>query len=162
MKTKNPFEYGSGLRAETLVDREKEVAEVINTITEGGKLFLMGPRRYGKTSILKAAQAKAIEQKAVVLRFNAEAYATLEELISAVLSNATSQLNTNLNKTREKVKGFFGNLKPELTFDLSSQTVSAKSVRKLILATNPNRFHCWSKPSMAWKIWRRSHGKRSG
>ncbi len=126
MKTKNPFEYGSGLRTETLVDREKEVAEVINTITEGGKLFLMGPRRYGKTSILKAAQAKATEQKAVVLRFNAEAYATLEELISAVLSEATNKLNTNLTKTREKVKGFFGSLKPELTFDLGSQTVSAK------------------------------------
>jgi hypothetical protein len=126
MKAKNPFEYGSGLRAETLVDREKEVAEVINTITEGGKLFLMGPRRYGKTSILKAAQAKATEQKAIVLRFNAEAYATLEELIAAVLAEATNKLSTNLNKASEKVKGFFGSLKPELTFDLNSQTVSAK------------------------------------
>jgi len=44
------------LDTESLVDRQRETAEVAETITEGGKLFLIGPPRYGKTSILRAAQ----------------------------------------------------------------------------------------------------------
>jgi hypothetical protein len=43
------------LESGELVDREEEVAAVLETIREGKKLFLIGPRRYGKTSILKAA-----------------------------------------------------------------------------------------------------------
>jgi hypothetical protein len=38
------------LDTESLVDRQRETAEVAETITEGGKLFLIGPPRYGKTS----------------------------------------------------------------------------------------------------------------
>ena len=52
---KNPFQYGRELGTDSLVDRQEEVTEVINTITEANKLFLVGPRRYGKTSILAAA-----------------------------------------------------------------------------------------------------------
>jgi len=52
---RNPFQYGRELGTDSLVDRQEEVTEVINTITEANKLFLVGPRRYGKTSILAAA-----------------------------------------------------------------------------------------------------------
>jgi AAA+ ATPase superfamily predicted ATPase len=52
----NPFEYGRELGTNELADREKEVAAVIQTIEQGSKLFLVGPRRFGKTSILKTAE----------------------------------------------------------------------------------------------------------
>jgi hypothetical protein len=41
----NPFEYGRELGPGELVDREAELAEVRATLLEGGKLFLIGPRR---------------------------------------------------------------------------------------------------------------------
>ena len=43
----------------------------------GGKLFLIGPRRYGKTSLLAAAEAHAELEGMVVLRFDAERFPTL-------------------------------------------------------------------------------------
>ena len=70
---KNPFEFGRELGAEELVDREDEVAAVMRTLREGGKLFLVGPRRYGKTSILKTAGDRLVsEESAILLRYNAE------------------------------------------------------------------------------------------
>jgi uncharacterized protein len=56
------------------VDRNSEVAEVEEVIRSGRKLFLIGPRRYGKTSILKAAEDKLQVANSVVLRLDAESY----------------------------------------------------------------------------------------
>jgi len=40
----NPFQFGRELGADELVDRGEEIAEVVATIGQGGKLFLVGPR----------------------------------------------------------------------------------------------------------------------
>jgi uncharacterized protein len=70
----NPFEFGCELGTDELVDRQDEVAAVIDTIRQGTKLFLIGPRRFGKTSILKTAEDRLAGKKAVVLRFDAESF----------------------------------------------------------------------------------------
>jgi len=54
----NPFELGGEPKASALIDREQKLGLVIRTIENGGKLFLIGPRRYGKTSILAAARVE--------------------------------------------------------------------------------------------------------
>ena len=87
---KNPFEFGRELGIEELVDREDEVASVLHTIRDGNKLFLIGPRRFGKTSILKAAEDQLCATDAVVLRFDAESYP-----LSTCLSQASSRAPQN-------------------------------------------------------------------
>jgi hypothetical protein len=120
----NPFQYGRELGAADLVDRESEIAEVVSTIHEGGKLFLIGPRRYGKTSILQAAQTQAEKDGAVVLRYDAEVYPSLDLLARAILVEATERLSTNLEKVGTNVKKFFARLKPELSFNAADLTLS--------------------------------------
>ena len=79
----NPFEFGGELKASSLVDREQELDQVVRTIENGGKLFLIGPRRYGKTSILAAAEEKLAGSKVAILRFDAEVYESLGHLAAA-------------------------------------------------------------------------------
>ena len=54
----NPFEYGQAVTPATLVDREDELARLVETVANGGRLFLIGPRRYGKTSLLNLAEVR--------------------------------------------------------------------------------------------------------
>src|SRR5437868_2362610 len=119
---KNPFQYGRELGTQSLVNRQKEVAQVVSTISEGGKLFLIGPRRYGKTSILAVAQERAEEQGAAVLRFDAEAYPTIELLIRAILAEATGKLSGSLEKAGDWARKFFGKLRPEISYNATEQT----------------------------------------
>jgi AAA+ ATPase superfamily predicted ATPase len=70
----NPFGFGREFGIGELVDRNGEVAEVEEVIRSGRKLFLIGPRRYGKTSILKAAEDRLQQSNSVVLRLDAESY----------------------------------------------------------------------------------------
>ncbi len=130
---KNPFQYGSELGAEHLIDRQREVAEVVDTIKESGKLFLVGPRRYGKTSILAAAQQKAEADGAVVLRFDAEAFPSIEVLVKAALAQATEKLGGGISKASDNVRQFFKSLKPQINYSLTDQTISAE----IGVATDP-------------------------
>lgn len=45
---KIPFKYGERLNSDEVIDREEEIADVIRCLQNGRKLFLIGPRRYGK------------------------------------------------------------------------------------------------------------------
>ena len=117
----NPFQFGRELGAGELVDREEEITQVIATIREGGKLFLIGPRRYGKTSILKAAEDRLSGQGAVVLRCDAEIYPSLDLLVAALVSGAAQNLKGSVERTGEHIRNFFAKLRPEASFSVTDR-----------------------------------------
>src|SRR5665213_2455604 len=123
---KNPFEFGRELGIGELVDRENELAEVEEVIRSGRKLFLIGPRRYGKTSILKAAEDKLQVANSVVLRLDAESYPTLEMLVNGIVAGAAKQLKSGVEQAGEQIGKFFSRLRPELDFSLSDSAWTAK------------------------------------
>src|SRR5438552_17688060 len=92
LNMENPFQFGRELNASELVDREHELATVLTTLTTAAKLFVIGPRRYGKTSILKAAGEKATEAGHIVLHYNVEAYPTIALLVGKLLADAAGSL----------------------------------------------------------------------
>jgi len=122
---KNPFQFGRELGASEIVDRAEEVAAVVETIKSGSKLFLIGPRRYGKTSILRAAAERSEATGAVVLSYNVEAYPTLDSLARVILTDATARLVGNVEKAGERIRRFFSALRPEVSYSMTEGTWSA-------------------------------------
>src|SRR5215469_16584722 len=121
----NPFVFGSELEPGQLVDREEEVGQVVRAMTGRQKLFLIGPRRFGKTSILNVAQQEARTRGAVVLRHDAEAYPTFEALVNAIIASAARELTTTVRRAGEQIVKFFGALRPQVTYDATAQTWAA-------------------------------------
>ncbi|MGH7571111.1 MAG: AAA family ATPase [Gemmatimonadota bacterium] len=123
-KSRNPFEYGRELLAEELVDREDELTEIDNTIRNRGKLFLIGPRRFGKTSLLAAAEERARRAGVVVLRLDAERYETLQLLARALLTGAARELEAPVDKVIALFREVAAALRPEVVIDGATGTVS--------------------------------------
>jgi len=123
---KNPFEFGRELGVNEIVDRDAEIAQVVETIENAGKLFLIGPRRYGKTSILKAAEDKLESHGAVVLRHDAESYPSLDLLVNALVVDAARQLKGSVERIGEQIRRFFSSLRPELNFSVTERQWTAK------------------------------------
>lgn len=123
---KNPFEFGRELGVDEIVDREAEITEVVETITQGGKLFMIGPRRYGKTSILKAAADRLGGAGAVVLRYDAESYPSLDLLVNSLVVGAARHLKGGVERTGEQIRRFFSRLRPELNFSVTEREWTAK------------------------------------
>jgi hypothetical protein len=111
----NPFRYGR--EADVLVDRNEELARVVRVGEECGTLFLIGPRRFGKTSILRAAEAKLTDSHKVVLRYDAEAFDDIGTLAAALLAGAVRKYSSALDRAQAIARKFFVALKPSLTLD---------------------------------------------
>src|SRR5438105_11381993 len=51
----NPFVYGEVVSAATFVNRVIELDRLVGDLTAGQKIFLISPRRYGKSSLIRQA-----------------------------------------------------------------------------------------------------------
>ena len=54
---KNPFVYGEVVPGDAFVDRDTELARLVSDLGSGQKVFLISPRRYGKSSLVRQALA---------------------------------------------------------------------------------------------------------
>ena len=114
---RNPFQYGAELRPSQIVNRKDEIRDVTRAILKQGRVFLLGPRRFGKTAILRAASAAAERQGAVVIRLDAEAYAGVDGLVRAVVLESARKLKGDVARTGEKILRFFSRLRPVISYD---------------------------------------------
>ena len=55
MKVQNPFKFGTVVDGAFFTNREKELAVIKESINSENHLILIGPRRFGKTSLVKKA-----------------------------------------------------------------------------------------------------------
>ncbi|MEX2282346.1 MAG: hypothetical protein WEE89_07670 [Gemmatimonadota bacterium] len=81
----NPFVYGRELSRGELVDRTDELETIAATIRNRDRLFLIGPRRFGKTSLLKVAGAAARRSGHIVLHCEIEKHESLSVLGDGLL-----------------------------------------------------------------------------
>ncbi len=120
----NPFEFGRELGPGELADREEEIAEVRRTLLEGGKHFLIGPRRYGKSSIHNVAAIEAREAGAVVLRYNVQGYPQLQVLAAAIVADTGRVVRGPMDQATALVGRLFRALRPTITVNPADQTFS--------------------------------------
>ena len=115
----NPFVYDRELLAGELVDRTAEVAEVRAALLQGKKHFLVGPRRYGKTSILNAGAhaARRGTRGGVVLQYNVETFPRLTDLAGRIVADTARFLRGRVDKVAGKLKRLFSSVRPRITYD---------------------------------------------
>jgi type II secretory pathway predicted ATPase ExeA len=98
--------------------------DVRRAILGQGRLFLLGPRRFGKTAILRAAAAAAEREGAIVIRLDAEAYPGIDGLVRAIVTESARKLKSDVAKTGEKILRFFSRLRPSISYDPSDNSWS--------------------------------------
>lgn len=118
---RNPFWFGGDIGAEGLVDRDTETAQVERTIRDGSKLFLIGPRRFGKSSILRAASERLAAKGAIVIRVDADPISSLNELVENIVALSASHLRGKVHQVIDDLGKFFSRLRPEAKFDINER-----------------------------------------
>lgn len=114
---RNPFQFGRELGIGDLVDRDEEVAAIERTIQDGNKLFLVGPRRFGKTSILKTATDKLSAAGGIVLRLDAESFPTIDELVTQIVSSSAKMLGGDVRAIADQIRKVFSRIRPEMDWN---------------------------------------------
>jgi len=115
----NPFKYGTVVSGKDFADRQKELKELRFRLRESVRIFLLAPRRYGKTSlienVLKALQKEDILIAYVDLYWAGSARDFLELYASKVMQGSKSIAG----KAASFVKKLLPRLRPKLGFDPS-------------------------------------------
>jgi DNA-binding MarR family transcriptional regulator len=115
----NPFWYGDA--AGPLVARDADVAAVVDSLTNAGRLLLIGWRHFGKSSILHAACAEVTARGGAVLRYDAEAFESLEALAREMASGATRTFAASLDHAGDIARRFFAPLGAGASYDFTGQ-----------------------------------------
>jgi energy-coupling factor transporter ATP-binding protein EcfA2 len=134
---KNPFQFGRELGLGSLVDRKSEVAAVERTIREGNKLFLVGPRRFGKTSILKTAADRLAQESGIVVRLDAESFPSIDELVARIVSSSAKSLGGDAKLVLKLIRKVFSRIKPEMDYNGITGEWSARFGLDSEKLTNP-------------------------
>ena len=116
MAPTNPFVYGEVVTASAFADREDERARLTRDLAEGQKVFLISPRRYGKSSlirdVMKGLAGRGLLTAEVTVAASSSYVGFLEAYARALLS-----AETPASGLRRWANELLKSVRPELRFD---------------------------------------------
>src|SRR6476620_8565010 len=112
----NPFVYGEVVPLAAFVDREIELDRLTRDLLAGQKIFLISPRRYGKSSLVRQALRAAERGGALTVEVTVSSYSSyvafLEGYAQAVLG-----VETRIDKARAWLRDMLGGVRPEVRIE---------------------------------------------
>jgi uncharacterized protein len=108
----NPFEYSKPLPAGQMVDRDGELVTLGDQLVNAHNSRLVGPRRYGKTTLINAALAQARDDGLVAIKVNFLGVLTLDDIAERIERAYSEQLDSRL---KQWFTGIVRTLQPTLT-----------------------------------------------
>lgn len=94
----NPFEYSKPLRPGDMVGRSAELGEIADQVINTHNCRLIGPRRYGKTTLINAALARAADDGLVTVKVSFLGVLTLEDIAERIERAYGEQLDGKLKQ----------------------------------------------------------------
>jgi uncharacterized protein len=121
-REENPFVFGEIVTEEAFVDRVEELGQVIREVTDRQKLFLLSPRRFGKSSLVALAfeRLKAKGFRTVIIPVSN--YATYRQFLEKFADKVVRAAGP-WNRVKDWVGRFIRQVKPEAELDLNSGEV---------------------------------------
>jgi AAA+ ATPase superfamily predicted ATPase len=122
-KTRNPFSYGGLVSDESFTDRAAELAQLRADIGNGQNVALIAPRRYGKSSLVRAALSDLIGEGILAVEVDLMSTPTKEKLAGKLAKSIHDDIATVVFKTRERLR-IFSSLRivPIVTVDMDGST----------------------------------------
>jgi hypothetical protein len=114
----NPFKFGGIVRGPFFADRKQELDELSREMINLSRIFLISPRRYGKTCLLFNLMDKLNEIGIASAYIDLNAYPGLGNLAEAYTHRTTKALETNTDKL-VKIFSSLRLLRPKISVGLN-------------------------------------------
>ena len=112
----NPFVYGEVVPAASFVDREIELHRLTEDLLAGQKVFLISPRRYGKSSLVVQALRAAAKQGALTVDVTVSSYSSYVAFLEGY-ARALLSVETRADKARAWMREMLGGVRPEVRLE---------------------------------------------
>lgn len=109
----NPFVYGEVVPVVAFVDRETELDRLTRDLLAGQKIFLISPRRYGKSSLVRQALRAAERGGALTVDVTVSSYSSYVAFLEGY-ARALLGVETRLDKARTWLREMLGSVRTEV------------------------------------------------
>lgn len=114
--TTNPFVYGEIVPVTAFVGRETELDRLTGDLMAGQKVFLISPRRYGKSSLVVRALAASARRGALTVDVTVSAYSSYVAFLEGYARSLLS-VDTTLDRARVWLREMLGSVRPEVRIE---------------------------------------------
>jgi hypothetical protein len=119
----NPFIFGEIVDDSAFIDREEEVARLVRDLADGQKLFLLSPRRFGKSSLVAVAFRRLRKQNVRTLTIPVSSYASYAQFLERFTDRVLRESGP-WNKVRTWAAQFISKVKPQAAVDLATGEIA--------------------------------------
>ncbi len=116
----NPFVYGEVVPASAFVDREQELERLTGDLLAAQKIFLISPRRYGKSSLVQQALRASAKRGALAVDVTVSSYSSYVAFLEGY-ARALLTIEAKADRVRAWLSELLGSLHPELRVEAGSR-----------------------------------------
>jgi uncharacterized protein len=116
----NPFVYGEVVPASAFVDREQELERLTGDLLAAQKIFLISPRRYGKSSLVQQALRASAKRGALAVDVTVSSYSSYVAFLEGY-ARALLTIEAKADRVRAWLSELLGSLHPELRVEPGSR-----------------------------------------
>ncbi len=126
----NPFEYGGVVSGNAFCNRTRELSDLVRAMENAEKLFVFSERRYGKTSLVRAALGKLPRRNFISAYVDLWPTDSEATFVAAVARSIAESLSSSVGKLLDTAKKFFGSLSPSVTLGAEGKPTLILGVAK--------------------------------
>src|SRR4051812_3430440 len=109
----NPFVYGEVVPAAAFVNRVVELDRLVADLQSAQKIFLISPRRYGKSSLIRYALAAMAKHGALAVEVTVSSYSSYVAFLEGY-ARALAGAETRLDRARAWLRDVIRSTRPEI------------------------------------------------
>lgn len=123
----NPFVYGEVAPDEAFVGRGPELHRLVADLGAGQKVFLISPRRYGKSSLIRRALKGLARRGALTVEVTVSSHSSYVSFLEGY-ARALAALETRRERARSWLVGGITSTRPEVRYDARFAGIGGLSV----------------------------------
>jgi len=112
----NPFVYGEIVPDDAFIDREVELDRLVEDLGQTQKVFLISPRRYGKSSLIRQALAGLSRRGALTVEVTVSSYSSYVAFLEGY-ARALAAVETRIERARTWLMEAISSTRPELRYE---------------------------------------------
>lgn len=113
----NPFVFGEIVeRKNGFLDREQELRRLVRDLADGQKIFLLSPRRFGKSSLVAVALADLRKQGIRTVNLSVSSYTSYAQFLEK-FAQQVLRVSGKWDQVKAWVARFLNQVRPQLTID---------------------------------------------
>jgi uncharacterized protein len=112
----NPFVYGEITPGDSFVGREAELDRLTTDLGDGQKVFLISPRRYGKSSLIRQVLTTLGRRGALTVELTVSSHSSYLSFLEGY-ARALALVETRAQRARTWLSEALGAMRPEFRFD---------------------------------------------